>query len=268
MKPVLRYFGGKSKIAKDIINLMPEHNVYCEAYGGGASVLLNKASSKNVDIYNDIDNNVFNLFKVLRDEEKTKILIDKLLLTPFSREEFKQSYLSTDDEIESARRLLIRSYQGFSADATTGGVTGFRVDCSSSAITTWQSVHQRLISASQRFRSVVIENKPAIDLIASLDERDDVLFYLDPPYMTETRVTHGNKKGYSHEMLDEQHEELLNVILKSKNKVMISGYENPLYKDKLKNWSLTTFDSEKLSHRASKEFLWMNFETKQQALIF
>jgi DNA adenine methylase len=178
MKPVLRYFGGKALLAKKIVALMPKHDIYLEPFGGAGTVLLNKPPCET-EIYNDIDDNIVNLFHVLRHEVLTNKLIEQLLVTPFSRTEFNAAYQSSDDPVESARRLIVRSFQGYSADATTGGTSGFRVDLSGSAIVTWQTVHRRLLCASVRLRQVIIENKPALKLIQSVQQRDNALIYLD-----------------------------------------------------------------------------------------
>lgn len=258
MKPILRYFGGKALLAKKTVALMPAHKIYCEPFGGAASVLLNKLPAK-IEIYNDLDDNIVNLFRVLRDESLTSQLIEQLLITPFSRTEFNNAYVHSDNPIESARRLVVRSFQGFSTDATTGGNSGFRVDLSGSAIVTWQTIHQRLQLASQRLRQVVIENKPALKLIKSLQNRDGVLFYLDPPYLTETWNDLGGAAGFRHIMSNDEHAALLDLIVNSKAKMMITSYENDLYSSKLKDWYCVKYYSENMRHHPKTDFLWMNF---------
>jgi DNA adenine methylase len=258
MKPVLRYFGGKALLAKKIVALMPKHDIYLEPYGGAGTMLLNKPPCET-EIYNDIDDNIVNLFHVLRHEVLTNKLIEQLLMTPFSRTEFNTAYQASDDPVESARRLIVRSFQGYSADATTGGTSGFRVDLSGSAIVTWQTVHQRLLRASVRLRQVVIENKPALKLIQSIQQRDNALIYLDPPYPTSTWNDLGNNTGYRHDMADSEHAALLNLILNSNAKIMISGYLNNLYADVLKNWHCVKFDTENMRHHPKSDCVWMNF---------
>ena len=258
MKPILRYFGGKALLAKKIVALMPKHEIYLEPYGGGGTVLLNKPPSET-EIYNDIDDNIVNLFHVLRHEVLTNKLIEQLLMTPFSRTVFNTAYQASDDPVESARRLVVRSFQGYSADATTGGTSGFRVDLSGSAIVTWQTVHRRLLRASVRLRQVVIENKPALKLIQSVQQRDNALIYLDPPYLTSTWNDLGKNTGYRHDMADSEHKDLLNLIHKSNAKIIISGYVNDLYVEALKDWNSISFGSENMRHHPKSECVWMNF---------
>ena len=126
-RPMLRYHGGKWRLAPWIISVFPEHRIYVEPYGGGASVLLRKARSY-AEVYNDLDGEVVNVFRVVRDHGPC--LKEKLYYTPFSRDEFKRSYEETDDPIERARRTIARSFMGFGSNAVTAknGMTGFDRD--------------------------------------------------------------------------------------------------------------------------------------------
>lgn len=115
-RPVLRYHGGKFRLSDRLIGLFPAHNVYTEAFGGGASVLMQKPRSYS-EIYNDLDGEVVNVFRVLQDRKKAVRLEAALRVTPFARAEFELSYKHTRSEVEKARRTIMRSFMGWGSDS-------------------------------------------------------------------------------------------------------------------------------------------------------
>ena len=131
--PAIRYHGGKFRLAPWIIGYFPEHRCFVEPFGGAASVLLRKEPSE-AEVYNDLDGDVVNLFRVLRDPIASRSLIDACALTPYSRTEFQCAYAPTCDPVEQARRLIVRATMGFGSAGATKGSTGFRLDtkCNSS----------------------------------------------------------------------------------------------------------------------------------------
>lgn len=133
-RPVLRWHGGKWLLAPWIISHFPAHDVYVEPFGGGGSVLMRKARAY-AEIWNDLDGDVVNLFRVLRSSDADR-LVAHLRLTPFAREGFVEAYGESQDPVERARRLIIRSFQGFGSDGHNGArITGFRANSSRSGTT-------------------------------------------------------------------------------------------------------------------------------------
>lgn len=126
-RPVLRYQGGKFRIASWIISFFPKHEVYCEPFGGAASVLIQKPSCKT-EVYNDINSDLYNLFSVLRDKDKNDALSRRLYFTPWSREEFDNAYIANaqDDDIEKARKIIVRSIFGIGSTCTRHSKGGFK----------------------------------------------------------------------------------------------------------------------------------------------
>jgi DNA adenine methylase len=207
-RPVLRYHGGKWKLAEWIIGLFPPHRAYVEAFGGGASVLLQKPRSHG-EVYNDLDSEIVNVFRVLRDVEQAKDLDRRLRLTPYSREEFRLSYEDTADPVEAARRTIVRSFQGFtSASVTKVHKTGFRSNANRNGTTPardWVHHADHIQSFVERMQGVVIENRQAAEVIERHDSRD-TLIYADPPYVSSTRFAGAHWKDcYRHEMNDDDH---------------------------------------------------------------
>lgn len=261
-RPALRYHGGKWRIAPQIIASFPEHQIYVEPFGGAASVLLRKPRSY-AEIYNDLNGEVVGLFRVLRGERSTN-LIDAIRLTPFAREEFEESYASTDDPIEAARRLVVRSFMGFGADGVLAtSRTGFRDGVKRSHTTPahdWAGMPHVLAAVAARFTGVVIENRPAIEVMRKHDG-SSVLHYVDPPYMPNVRSQKARRGGtlyhaYSHEMTENDHAELLDVLNGLIGAVVISGYATPLYDRILAGWRRTEHAAMADGARFRTEILW------------
>lgn len=269
-RPALRYHGGKWKLAPWIISKFPPHKVYVEPYGGAASVLLQKPRSHS-EIYNDLDQDIVNLFRVLRNAEQAEKLIEQLRLTPFSRVEFLQAYQTCEQPIEKARRTVVRSFMGFGSVGATGKKTGFRGNAQRSGTTPahdWNSYPDALEKIVERLKGVVIENRPAEALIKHADSKD-TLFYLDPPYPHSTRYDRAPTETYRHEMTENDHRQLANTLHQIKGKAIISGYQCKLYDDQLySNWQRITQKTNADGARARTEALWISPNAIQQQSLF
>lgn len=261
-RPVLRWHGGKWLLAPWIIQHFPPHNVYVEPFGGAASVLLRKPRSY-AEVYNDLDDDVVNLFRVLRDNSQARSLLFALDHTPFARTEFDEAYRPTDDPVERARRLIIRSFMGFGSDGHNGArPTGFRANSNRSGTTPahdWANYVGPLSAIVDRLEGVVIENRPAIEVMAQQDT-PTTLHYVDPPYVWETRSTAKNssRKNYQHEMSNDDHRQLLDFLQTLQGMVVLSGYSHPLYDGALGDWRRVERASLADGARARTEVLWIN----------
>lgn len=267
--PIMRYHGAKWRLASWVISFFPKHKYYVEAFGGSAGVLMQKQRVHG-EVYNDLDQDIFNLFKVLRDREKSAELQRLCSLTPFSRDEFNLAYEQTDCPIEQARRTLFRAYAGFGSASATKGKSGFRTDIFrnyKNPTHLWTELPNKIQAFVERLQNVQIENKSAIELLEKHDS-EDTLFYLDPPYVLDTR-TSGANSYYRHEMTDEQHQQLLDKIIKLKGYVIISGYHSELYDNFLcvHGWQRHETSSRISSNRGTAnrtECLWINPKTIEQ----
>lgn len=262
-RPALRWHGGKWLLAPWIISQIPEHQVYVEPFGGAASVLLRKARSY-AEVYNDLGEDVVNLFRVLRSAESAR-LVRELSLTPFARSEFVEAYHPTECDVERARRLIIRSFMGFGSNGHERK-TGFRANSNRSGTTPahdWLNYPESLAAIVDRMRGVVIENRDAVQVMAAHDG-PETLHYVDPPYLPETR----NKgSDYSHEMTVEEHEALLAFLRGLSGKVVLSGYPSPTYDRALPDWRRIEKPSLADGARKRTEVLWMNFEGGQGEML-
>ena len=258
-RPVLRWHGGKWLLAPWIISHMPPHRVYVEPFGGAASVLMRKGLAY-AEIYNDLDDEVVNLFRVLRSPEAPR-LIESLKLTPFAAVEFAAAYDAVDCPVERARRTVVRSFMGFGSNGVHRS-TGFRSNSNRSGTTPardWVNYPDALAAIVERLRGVVVLNRDAREVMAAHD-CEDALHYVDPPYHFDTRTD--ASADYAHEMTHDDHAELLAFLRTLKGKVMLSGYPHASYDDALDGW--TRIEKAALADGARKrvEVLWCNFETQ------
>lgn len=267
-RPVLRWHGGKWKLAPWILAHFPKHRVYVEPFGGAASVLLRKERSY-AEVYNDLDDDVVNLFRVLQDPRKARRLRDLLELTPFARREFEEAWEQSRSQVERARRLIIRSFMGFGSNAHNNmgrghKTTGFRSNSSKSGTTPaydWMSYTDFLPDIASRFRGVVVEHRPAIAVMSKHDG-GGTLHYVDPPYMHDTRSP-ANKydlkhRMYQHELTPDDHRELLAFLCTLKGMVVLSGYQHRLYDEMLPDWRKDTTEAHADGARPRTEVLWLN----------
>ncbi|MFQ5915331.1 MAG: DNA adenine methylase [Nitrospinota bacterium] len=260
---VFGWYGGKFNHLAWLLRLLPNSHHYCEPFAGSAAVLLNREPSP-VETYNDIDGEVVNFFRVLRNQPNK--LIKAIALTPFSREEFYGAINGGAKKIsrlERARRFYIRARQARTGLAQTATL-GRWANCKntsragmSGVISRWLGGVEALDEIAQRLLRVQIENRPATEVIR-LYESHKTLFYCDPPYLHETR---GDSKAYGFEMDEEEHRELAKTLNSCTGKVAISGYRCDPMDELYKGWR--RFDApEKNCHSIKKrrqECLWMNY---------
>ena len=261
-RPLVRYHGGKWLLAPWIISNFPAHRTYVEPFGGGGSVLLRKSRSY-AEVYNDLDGEIVNLFTMARDRGED--LAKLCELTPFARTEFAQSYTSSSDPLEQARRTLARSFMGFGSNSHTKK-TGFRANSNRSGTTPahdWMNYPDALRITIQRLRGIVIENRDALKCMQQHDG-PETLHYADPPYVFSTRSDgHGD---YAHEMTDSEHNLLAAGLRNLEGMVIVSGYRCDLYDNLYAGWR--RIDRAALADGAAKrvESLWLSPNIKAQGL--
>jgi DNA adenine methylase len=261
--PVIRYHGGKFRLATWVLDHFPPHKCYVEPFGGAAGVLIQKPRAY-AEVYNDLDGDIVNLFRVLQGEASSQRLIELLNLTPYARAEFELAWQAADEPVERARRLIIRAQMGFGSAGASKGITGFRIDTARAYGTAqhlWERYPEHLTTICQRLTGVLIENRPAIEVLRAHDAHE-TLHYVDPPYMHDTRVN-GAAKGryYRHELSDEQHAELLATLKTLRGFVVLSGYPSELYRAELKDWTMNTTSARISAGRGGstrQECLWIN----------
>ena len=201
-RPALRWFGGKWRLGPWIVGNLPDHDAYTEVYGGAGSVLLQKRPCK-LETFNDLHGRLVNFFRVLRDDQD--LLLDRIALTPYAREEYDLAHTLDLDPVEDARRFYVLAFQGRVGAAGThsvgrGRTSGWRytVDPYSrtgATVPVEFSHTSHLLAVAARFRTVQIEHDQAITVLGRYD-RAGVLHYVDPPYWDPAADLHSR---YAHE---------------------------------------------------------------------
>lgn len=275
LRPPIPYFGGKQLMAGKLLPLFPVHKTYVEAFGGAGSLLFAKSPAP-VEVYNDLDSDLVNFMRVLRDRDGMfPDFYNRACLTPYSREEwqFCRDHLNDDpDPVARARRLFVLAR--FSFSGLVGSSFGIDVTASKGGMVQKASAYQGVLGIlprlSDRLVSVLIENRDFRDLIKVYDT-EDTFFYVDPPYMHQTR----RSGAYKHEMTDDDHRDLVEMLRQIKGKAMLSGYPNDLY-DSL-GWEKRQWDvccnaagrtrnsglqgaGAVLKSQRRTECVWMNYE--------
>jgi DNA adenine methylase len=283
-RPVVRYHGGKWNLAPWIISHFPTHRIYVEPYCGGASVLMRKPRVYS-ECINDLNGEIVNLFQVLRDPVLATRLRSELYCTPFAHDEFREAYQPTEDDVERARRTIIKGFMGFGSAAITAASarsagfrpgsnhyttpTGFRANSNRSRTVPahdWANYPDQIPMFVERLRGVVIENKDALRVMEQHDT-DKTLHYVDPPYVPDTRDA---GKDYSHEMTDDDHRTLAETLHGLKGMVVLSGYPSELYEELFADWHRVERPHLADGARKRTEVLWMNpaAEDRQTRTLF
>jgi DNA adenine methylase len=262
------WYGGKFSHLDWLLPLLPPCHHYCEPFAGSGAVLLNREPSP-VETFNDLDGEVVNFFRILRQEKER--LVEAIGLTPFSREEFATACEVSPDlpSLERARRFYVRARQvrtGLAQTATIGRWANCKNTSRagmSGVISRWLGAVEDLPDVAERLLRVQIENRPAQDVIRLYDS-SETLFYCDPPYVHSTR---GDSKAYGFEMTDDQHRQLATVLNSVAGMVALSNYQAPLL-DQLypstKWWK--TVSPARTNHSTKDkrvEVLWTNYDPKR-----
>lgn len=240
--PPFAYFGGKTTAARRIVEHLPVHLHYVEPYAGSLAVLLAKPRSR-METVNDLDGDVMNFWRVLRDRPDELRRVCQL--TPHSRADWETcADVGAGDELERARRLWVRL-----AQSRTGRLVraGWRHYVSPSSVVTafpsyLDGYVDRMAAAAERLHHVTLECRPAAELIERYGAHDDVLLYVDPPYLGSTRA---NDRSYRHELIsDDEHRGLADQLRTCRAAVVLSGYPSDLYDLELyPDWHRVAFAS-------------------------
>ena len=217
------------------------------------------------EVYNDLDGEIVNLFVQAR--ENGEALAKLVELTPFARSEFAESYSSSSEPLEQARRTLIRSFMGFGSNAHNKA-TGFRANSNHSGTPPahdWMNYPDALRITIQRLRGIVIENRDALKCMQQHDGLE-TLHYVDPPYVMSTRSD--KHSDYSHEMTDEDHQVLATGLKELGGMVIVSGYRSALYDSLYGGWK--RIDRAAHADGAAKriESLWLSPNIKAPGFDF
>ncbi|CAN5150913.1 DNA adenine methylase [soil metagenome] len=261
------WYGGKYSHLDFILPNLPNGEThFCDVFGGSAAVLINRKPAP-LETYNDLDSELVNFFVILRDQNDE--LVRAIGLTPFSREELIKACTSEPNlsNLERARRFYVRARQTRTGLAQTSS-EGRWAHCvltsragMAGAVSRWLGAVDGLPEIAQRLLRVQIENAPALEVIERYDS-EKTLFYLDPPYVHESR---GDSNAYGNEMTNWDHIQLGEFLRNIHGRAVISGYRTKLYDELFKDWN--RIDAPEKLCNSSKGFrqesIWVNFSPSQ-----
>jgi DNA adenine methylase len=248
-RPAIRYYGGKHKHIKRLLEHMPPHTIFVDVFGGGANVLLNKAASKS-EVYNDINQDVVNFFRVLRDNsQELARLID---MTPVSRYEYELAFEPCDGILERARRFYVRSwlsYAGAGAYNAPSTFRHYRYASNQHLLPSYDDV----MNVAHRLRRTLIECRDYHYIITTYDSTSTFM-YIDPPYYSDAGKLYVCK--FSHD----DHIKLAQLLSNVTGYVMLSGARSELYDYLYQDWRRVDWVSKKNGAGVYTESVWMNYD--------
>ena len=257
-RALLRYFGGKWAIAPWVLAHLPPHRVYVEPFGGAASILLRKPRSP-IEVYNDLDEEIVGIFRVVQDPALCQQLVRRLRRTPYSRREFQLAFQGSADPVIRAQRAIVRAYQAFHHESLFNLRKATWADAkhrsgSQSKAREWANYPRSLASVSRRLQGVIVECRAALEVIR-VQDTPDTLFFVDPPYLPSTRT----KSGYRHEMTEDEHRAMLERLRSVQGMVVLAGYPSQLYDRVLHDWKRVERPHRAAdSKRVRTEVLWIS----------
>ncbi len=266
LRPAVKWHGGKAYLARQIVSMLPAHETYVEPFAGGLSVLLNKPRSAR-EIVGDLNADLVGLYRCLQDHGRE--LIERLGAIPYEPGSFAWSLESgvNDDSVTAAARFLVKhrfSRGGLGktfawSERLRGGQPGDK--------NAWETILDELPRITARLEGVEVYHGAALDLIRRHDGAD-TLFYLDPPYLPESRTA---RKTYAHEMSSQDHSSLLAAIAGARGMIVLSGYHSTLYDRAIGLWKryeteLPNNAGQGRSKQRRVEVVWMNPACERFAL--
>lgn len=258
-KRILNYPGSKWRLAKTLVSMIPEHQIYLEPFFGSGALYFNKEESE-VEIINDLDKNIYNFYNIVK-ENPEKLAAD-IYQTPYAREIYDQCFeqAKDTDEYEELKNFVIKCWQGHGF-RTNGYKVGWKSDIQGRermyALVNWNKLPEKILKTSERLQNTIICNQDALELIEKHND-PNVFMYLDPPYVLSTR----SAKQYAYEMDDDVHRKLLALIKKSKAQIMISGYDSDLYEEYLEGWDKYSFSALAEHGKKRREIIWVNYKNE------
>jgi DNA adenine methylase len=268
--PVSKIAGAKWRVADWLVSHFPPHATYLEPFFGSGAAFFTKQPAP-VELINDLDCNVVNLFQILRTHAADLALL--MTLTPWCQDEYHNCVIalrepftpetsSLEQRLERARQFLTASWQMFGRkNVTSRNGWRHRYLASKSPVVGWNKLPDRILNAAERLMHTQISRENAVKLIRNCNNKD-VLIYADPPYLAETRG-HGNL--YHHEFkTPEQHLELIDALESHLGSVVLSGYDSSLYAAHLKHWQRFEIAARVQSNQCRTEVIWLNPTAKRR----
>ena len=276
MNSPIRYFWGKNGMACKILKYFPKegsYNTYIEPFGGSFGVALHNPNIPPIEIYNDLDNNVYSLFRTLVDKEmfaEFQKLSDLIIYSEKLRKAFKQDLKEIPFNEDDKLSIVHRAFKFFYVNRTSrNGIGGFSINTCirrnmSKSCSDMLSTIEGLPKLHDRLSKVIVTNQDGIKLINKYSQREDVFIYADPPYHQSTRT----ETRYNVDMNDDEQERFIDECVNAKCKILISGYDCDAYKRLEENgfikikFIVHTMSGNRKTKKDKVEYLWMNYKTE------
>ena len=276
MNSPIRYFGGKNGMACKILKYFPKegsYNTYIEPFGGSFGVALHNPNIPPIEIYNDLDNNVYSLFLTLVDNEmfeQFRKLCDCIIYSEKVRKTFKRELKEIPFNEDDKLSIVHRAFKFFYVNRTSrNGIGGFSINTCirrnmSKSCSDMLSTIEGLPKLHDRLSKVIVTNQDGIKLISKYSQREDTFIYADPPYHQSTRT----ETRYNVDMNDDEQENFIDECINAKCKILISGYDCDAYKRLEENgfikikFIVHTMSGNRKTKKNKVECLWMNYKTE------
>lgn len=273
MNSPIRYFGGKNGMASKILKYFPKegsYNTYIEPFGGSFGVALHNPNIPPIEIYNDLDNNVYSLFRTLVDKEmfvEFQKLSDLIIYSEKVRKVFKQDLKEIPFNEDDKLSIVHRAFKFFYVNRTSrNGIGGFSINTCvrrsmSKSCSDLLSTIEGLPKLHDRLSKVIVTNQDGIKLISKYSQREDTFIYADPPYHQSTRT----ETRYNIDMNDDEQERFIDECVNAKCKILISGYDCNPYKRLEENgfikikFVVHTMSGNRKTKKDKVEYLWLNY---------
>ena len=235
----IKWVGGKKNLRKELVEMMPEHYQYVEVFAGALWVMLEKEPCK-LEIVNDVNGDLINFYKVIKDEEKCKNLINDLYFLPKSRELFD----NFDKILEQQRETLSDIDRAVIFYYLLKLVYGGRFDRKKKSFCVsndgrkqinYDKFPDEFIALHERLRDVYIEKQDYSYILKKYD-REDCLFFLDPPYLDTTEHNYGVNFGLK------EYERLKEILSQLKGKWILTCNNKPELCELFKNFNIKNTD--------------------------
>lgn len=268
------YYGGKIRHLPFLFKCLPEGSDFhfVDVFGGSGAVALNMVPRYHIVTYNDIDKRLVHFFTTLRDSPHK--LIQAIEWTPYAREEFMLACINTkggedigwlweDHNVEYARQFYAQLCLSYGNLPNQVGMR-FAKDISigTPPSKTFARRRQNLEAVVERMKDMQIENKDAADMIRTYDT-PNTLFYIDPPYVPDSRVSNND---YLHDMTEQDHIDLCELLRSCDASIIISGYRSELYDNLYADWERIDDKAKGFHHSAGRvkgatrqESIWRNY---------
>jgi DNA adenine methylase len=241
-----QYYGGKTYLRDFILPHLQGGKIYVEPYCGSANIFFAK-DPHPVEVLNDLNGEIVNFFRVLQDPDHFKKFVHRVRWTPYSLDELREAIrirkAKLSDPVLRAWAMFVIGSQAINGKAesegnwsrtfipTVGRRSSIRNDGMAQVTSRWKRKISYLEAWRDRIFMAQIDSRDALQVIEYWDS-PETLFYLDPPYAEATRIS---PDVYSHEMKDAHHSQLVETLLKVKGRVVLSGYDSPLYAPLVEN---------------------------------